>query len=71
MKAEGPISLTVAARRAGKTPETIANWCRRYGIGKQMGPKMPWRVDPEALACVIEGDAERLAGHLAQKDGAR
>jgi hypothetical protein len=70
MKVEGRISLTVAARRAGKTPETIANWCRRYGIGKQLHPKAPWRVDPVALQYVIEGDADGLKAYLTRRDAA-
>ena len=65
MRTEGPISPTIAAQRAGRTPETIVNWCRVYGIGRQMRPKTPWRVDPVALQYVIDGDAEGLKAYLA------
>jgi hypothetical protein len=56
-----PISLTIAARRAGVTPETVARWCKKYGIGKQLHPKAPWRVDPAGLDAVIAGDGDALS----------
>jgi hypothetical protein len=55
-----PITLKQAAGRAGVSPDTVARWCKRYGIGKQLHPKAPWRVDPEALRLVASGDAEAL-----------
>lgn len=54
------ISLKEAAYRANVSPDTIARWCKRYSIGKQMGPKSPWRVDPAGLALVAAGDAAGL-----------
>lgn len=62
-----PISLTIAARRAGVTPETVARWCRKYGIGKQLHPKAPWRVDPVGLEIVMSGDAAALAAYMAKQ----
>ncbi len=58
-----PKSLTLqqAAGIAGVSPDTIARWCRRYGIGRQLHPKAPWRVDPVGVAIVAAGDAEALA----------
>lgn len=71
MKSEGPISLTVAARRAGTTPETIARWCKRYGIGRQLHPRAPWRVDPVALEYVMAGEGAKLDAYQRQQEEAR
>jgi hypothetical protein len=57
------ISVSVAARRAKKTPETVINWCKRDKIGKQLRPRSPWRVDPLGLAIVIGGDMEALEAY--------
>ena len=62
-----PLTLQQAAGIAGVSPDTIARWCRRYGIGKQLHVKAPWRVDPKGLAIVIAGDAEALASHQAAR----
>lgn len=56
-----PITLQQAAGIAGVSPDTIARWCKRYGIGKQLHPKAPWRVDIEGLEIVTAGDADALA----------
>lgn len=55
-----PLTLQQAAGIAGVSPDTVARWCRRYGIGKQLHPKAPWRVDRGGLAIVMAGDAEAL-----------
>lgn len=55
-----PITLQQAAGIAGVSPDTVARWCKRYGIGKQLHRKAPWRVDPAGLAIVAAGDAEAL-----------
>lgn len=60
-----PISVSIAAARAGTVPETIVRWCKRDGIGKQLRPKAPWRVDPVGLAIVLAGDGEALAAYHA------
>lgn len=55
-----PIKVSIAAMRARVVPETIVRWCKRDGIGKQLRPKAPWRVDPVGLAIVDAGDKEAL-----------
>lgn len=58
-----PISVSIAAGRAGTVPETIVRWCKREGIGKQLRPKAPWRVDPVGLAIVLAGDREAMIAY--------
>lgn len=58
-----PLTLQQAAGIAGVSPDTIARWCKRYGIGKQLHPKAPWRVDAEGLAAVAAGDANALEAY--------
>jgi len=58
-----PISVSIAAGRAGTVPETIVRWCKREGIGKQLRPKAPWRVDPVGLAIVLAGDQEAMTAY--------
>ena len=60
---ETPLTLQRAAGIAGTSAETIARWCKRYGIGKQLHPKAPWRVDPVGLAIVMAGDGNALANY--------
>jgi hypothetical protein len=60
---EGPISVKEAAFRANKSSDTIARWCQRYGIGKQLHSKASWRVDPLGLAIVMAGDADALVAY--------
>lgn len=55
-----PLTLQQAAGIAGVSPDTIARWCRRYGIGKQLHPKASWKVNPIGLAAVVTGDADAL-----------
>lgn len=55
-----PISVSIAAVRAGVVPETIVRWCKEHGIGKQLRRKAPWRVDALGLSIVIAGDREAL-----------
>ncbi|HEV2898019.1 MAG TPA: hypothetical protein VGX71_09340 [Pseudaminobacter sp.] len=61
MNSAKPLTLKHAAGIAGVSPDTVARWCKRYGIGKQLHPKAPWRVDPAGLAIIATGDAEALA----------
>jgi hypothetical protein len=58
-----PLTLQQAAGIAGVSPDTIARWCKRYGIGKHLHSKAPWRVDPEGLRIVMAGDSEALASY--------
>jgi len=57
------LTLQQAAGLAGVSPDTVARWCKRYGIGRQLHPKAPWRVDPEGLAIVAAGDADALGDY--------
>lgn len=56
-----PLTLKQAAGIAGVSPDTVARWCKRHGIGKHLHPKAPWRVDPTGLQIVISGDPDALA----------
>ncbi len=60
-----PLSLKQAAGIAEVSPDTVARWCKRYGIGKQLHPNAQWRVDEEGLRIVMAGDAEALAAYRA------
>jgi hypothetical protein len=42
------IDLAGAAKRAGKSPTTIRNWCNQHGLGRRVGV---WVVSKVALAC--------------------
>ena len=59
-----PLTLKQAAGIAGVSPDTVARWCKRYGIGKQLHSKAPWRVDEIGLHIIIAGDADALAAYL-------
>lgn len=63
-----PLTLQQAAGIAGVSPDTVARWCKRYGIGKQLHRKAPWRVDPVGLTIIIAGDAEALAAYRYRDD---
>ena len=56
-----PLTLQQTAGIAGVSPDTVACWCGRYGIGKQLHAKAPWRLDTEELAAVAAGDSGALA----------
>ena len=62
-KAEG-VSVSVAARIAGKHERTIRLWCEQHHIGRRVGggPRMVSRV---ALAMFLDGDDAALAAYLA------
>lgn len=56
MEGKKLISIQEAVKLAGKefnihrTVATMINWCRKYGIGHQLGSeKGEWVVDPEKL----------------------
>jgi hypothetical protein len=59
------LTLKQAAHIAGVSPDTVARWCKRYGIGRQLHAKAPWRVDPAGLAIVTSGDATALEAYNA------
>ncbi len=53
------ISVPVAAQRAEVTSSTIILWCHRYGIGRKVGGR--YRIDPDALAKLLTGEAQVAA----------
>lgn len=55
-----PISPKQAPSMAGVSPDTVARWCKRYGIGKQLHWKAPWRVGPAGLVIVAAVDSANL-----------
>jgi hypothetical protein len=58
------ITITVAARRAGKSDRTVRNWCLDDGkIGRKIGKR--WAVSAVALDMVLAGDDESLQAYLA------
>ncbi len=48
------ISLQEAAFRAGRSENTLATWCRRFGLGQRVGGR--WVVDPVRLDAFRAGD---------------
>ncbi|BCG91418.1 hypothetical protein [Mesorhizobium sp. 131-2-1] len=62
------LRLKDAAFIAGVSPETVVNWCKRHGIGRQLHLKAPWKVDPIGLAIVMSGNADALAIYRAAKE---
>jgi hypothetical protein len=54
------IAVKEAAWLAGVHTDTIARWCIRYGIGRQLHIHSPWAVDPVGLAVVVHKDAAAL-----------
>jgi hypothetical protein len=71
MNSKRPLTLQQAAGIAGVSPDTIARWCKWYGIGKQLHRKAPWRVDPVGLAIVVAGDGSALAAYQIEEDMSR
>jgi hypothetical protein len=53
-------NIKTAAALANASPDSVARWCRRYGIGHQLEPKTPWRVSLPALRMVIACDTKAL-----------
>jgi hypothetical protein len=46
------ISVSEAAVRAGKSPDTIVRWCIQHGIGAKVGFR--WRVFPDRLRTFLK-----------------
>lgn len=61
------ISVGEATYIARKSPDTIARWAKQHGIGRQLHPHAPWRIDPVGLSIVLAGDAEALEAYKAGK----
>ena len=53
------ISVPVAAQKAEVTSSTIILWCQRYGIGRKVAGR--YRIDPDALAKLLAGEAQVAA----------
>lgn len=68
---EKPLTLQQAAGIAGVSPDTVARWCKRYGIGKQLHWKAPWRVDAHGLRVVMAGDGDALAAYQREHGSSR
>jgi hypothetical protein len=68
MNSKRPLTLQQAAGIAGVSPDTIARWCKRYGIGKQLHRKAPWRVDPVRLSIVAAGDPSALTTYQLEEN---
>jgi len=62
------ISVSVAARRAGRSERTIRLWCEQHGIGRRVGggPSQPgpWMVSKVALALYLDGEHAALQSYL-------
>ncbi len=53
-RGQGWITAAEAARRAEVTTACIADWVRRYGIGRKVAGR--FRIDPEALDRFLAGE---------------
>lgn len=54
------LSLGEAALAAGVSQDTVARWCRRYGIGRQLTRGSRWRVSGPALRMLVACDTKTL-----------
>lgn len=54
------LNLKAAARIANVSPDTVARWAKRYGIGRQLAPNMPWVISEPALRMVAAVDEPAL-----------
>jgi len=57
------ISLSVAAKRAGKSESTVRSWCVQHGLGRRVGGGV-WVVSQVALAMFLDDDRIALAAYL-------
>lgn len=56
MKGDEVINLKTAAYRANKSPKTIRNWCKAFGIGSQSFSGSPIEISAPGLEMVRRGD---------------
>jgi len=57
-KREG-MSLSAAAKHAGRSPSTLRNWCEVHGIGRRVAGGN-WVVSRVALQMLLDGETEAL-----------
>jgi hypothetical protein len=57
------IGIAEAARRAGKSPRTMREWCCLHQIGRRISGR--WAVSQPALDMLLDGDAQSLHAYLA------
>ncbi len=60
MRRSDIIPLRAAIAQSGKSDRTLRDWCKRYGIGRQMNPGSPLEISGPALEMVLHGDFEAL-----------
>jgi hypothetical protein len=71
--AKEAIDLQTAAQIAGKSAETVRNWCLLYHLGRRVAGG-PWLVSRIALAAFLDGDMTGLKRYLEgdrQSEGVR
>ena len=57
------ITVKEAALRAGRSPQTLREWCARYNLGRRIGGV--WLISGPALAMFLEGDRMALRAYVA------
>jgi hypothetical protein len=57
-KREG-MSLSAAAKHAGRSPSTMRNWCEEHGIGRRVAGGN-WVVSRVALQMLLDGETDAL-----------
>jgi hypothetical protein len=63
---EETLSLKEASFQVGKSPDTVARWCKQHGIGRQLHPHAPWLVDPVGLAICAAADGDAMFAYKQQ-----
>ena len=54
------LTLKQAAFLANSSPDTVARWARRFGIGRQVEPGARWLISEPGLRMVLAVDADAL-----------
>lgn len=58
------IDIRGAAKRAGRSQNTLRNWCIKHGLGRRIAGGL-WVVSKPALAMFLDGDTKALRAYLA------
>ncbi|UGY25681.1 hypothetical protein HU675_0002170 [Bradyrhizobium septentrionale] len=62
------LSLSAAAKLAGRSHSTLRNWCEEHGIGRRIAGGN-WAVSRVALQMLLDGEAEALFEyHMGNRD---